>query len=135
MSSISLQWIGQEQFVGTDSGNHSVVISTGQDQVGAKPIDLVLIALASCIAVTVIMMFNKQKENITKLEIEAQGERKTDPPRAFTHIHLNFKVSAKEITESGLERAIWVAEQKYCPVAAAVRDTAKITTSFELMMA
>ena len=64
MSAINLQWIGHEQFIGTDSGNHSVVISTDQNRIGSKPTELVLIALASCIAVTLVMMFNKHDPQI-----------------------------------------------------------------------
>ena len=132
MSTINLQWIGHEQFIGTDSGNHSVVISTDKNRIGCKPTELVLIALASCIAVTLVMMLNKRDPQIKALEIEVNGERKSDHPRAFTHIHLHFKISGRDLTVSELERALWLSEHKYCPVAAAIRDTTSITTSYDL---
>lgn len=133
MSSATVRWIGQGQFASSDSGGHSTVIDSGESPIGGRPMELLLIALASCVAVTVVMMLNKTRENIHHLEIEARGERKADPPRAFTHIHLHFLVRGAGVTEAGLERAIRVAEHKYCPVAAAVRDNAEITTSFELI--
>ena len=132
MSAINVQWIGHEQFIGTDSGNHSIIISTDQNRIGSKPTELVLIALASCISVTLIMMFNKHEQRIKTLDIEVNGERKPDHPRAFTHINLHFKISGRELTQSGVERALWLAEQKYCPVAATIRDSTRITTSFDL---
>lgn len=132
MSGVNLRWISDGQFIGTDSGNHSVVISTSRDSVGSRPTELVLIALASCIAVTLIMMFNKREEVIKQLDIEVNGERKTNHPRAFTHIHLHFKITGKDLAKSGVERAIWLAEHKYCPVAATIRHTVQITTSFDL---
>ena len=46
MATVNVQWIGGKRFVGIDSTNHSVVLSTAAEGVGMRPTEL-LIALAS----------------------------------------------------------------------------------------
>jgi len=59
VSAISLRWIGEDQFLGIDSGKHAVVVSNGQDSAGVSPTKPVLIAPAACIAVTLVIRLNK----------------------------------------------------------------------------
>ncbi|MEK6573484.1 MAG: hypothetical protein AABZ58_04115 [Chloroflexota bacterium] len=44
MGATTVKWIGSKQFVGIDSTNHSVVLSSVADGVGMKPSDMLLIA-------------------------------------------------------------------------------------------
>lgn len=129
----TLKWIKDRQFVGIDSTNHSVVISTPMDGVGVKPSDLLLLALASCTAVDVVDILRKKRMPLTLLEISAEGEQDEDPPWTFRKIHLHFKVDGANLTEQAVEQAIQLSEEKYCSVASTIRATAEITTTFELL--
>ena len=51
MGSAKVRWLEGKTFIGTDSTNHSVVLSTPDEGVGMKPSELLLVALASCTAV------------------------------------------------------------------------------------
>jgi putative redox protein len=44
MGATTVKWIGSKQFVGIDSTNHSVVLSSVADGAGMKPSDMLLIA-------------------------------------------------------------------------------------------
>jgi putative redox protein len=46
---------------------------------------------------------------------------------------MHFKLSGKDLTEKAVSDAIELSHEKYCSVAATIRDTAKITTDFEIM--
>ena len=132
MANASVKWIGGKQFVGIDSTRHSVVLSTVDEGVGIKPSDLLLIALASCSAVDVVGILDKKRMTLTYLEIGVTAEQEKDPPWTFRKFHLHFCLAGKGLTEAAAEQAIRLSEEKYCSVAATVRETAEITTDFEI---
>jgi len=133
MSSARVQWIGGQKFVGTDSTNHSVVLSTPGEGVGMKPSELMLVALASCTAVDVVEILEKKRIELESLEISAEAEQEKDPPWTFRKIHLLYRLKGKGLTEKDAEHAIHLSESKYCSVASTLRGVAEITTSFEIM--
>jgi putative redox protein len=134
MSQAVVKWLQNKQFVGIDSSRHAVVLSTQDagNAVGCKPSDLLLVALGSCVAVDVVEILAKQRTPLSSLEIAVEGEQDPEPPWAFRHIHLTFRVAGDRLTPRGVERAIRLAEHKYCSVAATIRAVAEITVDFEL---
>ncbi len=133
MGTATIKWIEGKQFIGIDSTNHSVVLSTPDEGIGIKPSDLLLIAVASCTAVDVVEILAKKRLLLTHLEISSTGEQDQDPPWTFRKIHLKFKIGGKGLTEKAVTQAIQLSEEKYCSVAATIRSTAEITTEFELL--
>jgi len=133
MSTATIQWIGGKKFVGTDSTNHSVVISTPDEGVGMKPSELLLVALASCTAVDVVEILEKKRKPLSRLIIRAEGVQDADPPWTFRKIHLKYTLQGKELTESDVAQAIALSEGKYCSVSATLRGVAQIDTEFEIL--
>lgn len=132
MASSTVRWIGGKKFVGTDSTNHSVVLSTPDEGIGMKPSELLLVALSSCTAVDVVEILNKKHAGLTSLEIQASAEQDNDPPWTFRRIHLKYILTGENLTEKFVAQAIELSEEKYCSVAATVKGVAKITTEFEI---
>ncbi len=133
MGTATVKWIGGKQFVGIDSTSHSVVLSTPDEGIGIKPSELLLIAVASCSAVDVVEILTKKRMPLTHLEISSSGEQDAEAPWTFRKIHLNFRLAGKGLTEKAVEQAIHLSHEKYCSVAATIRATAEITTSFEIL--
>jgi putative redox protein len=133
MSSSLVKWIGGKQFVGIDSTNHSVVLSTTDEGVGMKPSELLLVALSSCTAVDIVDIMTKKRTPVDLLEISASAEQDADPPWTFRKIHLVYRVRGKGLQEKDVAQAIELSEKKYCSVASTLRGVAEITTSFELL--
>jgi putative redox protein len=133
MGKTSVKWIGGKQFVGIDSTHHSVVLSTTEDSIGIKPSDLLLIAVASCSAVDVVDILRKKRMPLSYLEIGAEGEQDQDPPWTFRKIHLHFCLSGKDLTDKAVAQAIQLSEEKYCSVAATVRQTAEISSDYLIL--
>jgi putative redox protein len=133
MSTATVRWITGKQFIGTDSTNHSVVLSTPSEGVGMKPSDLLLVSLATCTAVDVVDILEKKRTPVTSLVIQVNGEQDADPPWTFRKIELMFKLSGKGLTDKGCQQAIELSEAKYCSVAATLRGVAEITFSFEIL--
>ena len=133
MGTTIVKWIDGKKFLGIDSTNHSVVLSTADEGIGVKPSELLLIAVASCSAVDVVEILTKKRMPLTFLEISTSGEQDHDPPWTFRKIHMHFRVSGKNLTEKAVAQAIELSEEKYCSVAATVRATAQITSDFEII--
>jgi putative redox protein len=127
-----VRWIGGQQFVGIDSTQHSVVLSTPDAGVGMKPSDLLLVAIAGCTAVDVVDILSKKRAGLTSLEIQSSGVQDSDPPWTFRKIHLKFILKGKNLTEKAVAQAIQLSEEKYCSVASTVRGVAEVTYEFEI---
>jgi len=133
MGTATVKWIDGKQFIGIDSTQHSVVLSTPDEGIGIKPSDLLLLAVAACSAVDVVEILEKKRMPLTSMEISSSGEQDADPPWTFRKIHLHFKLSGKGLTEKAVAQAIQLSHEKYCSVAATVRATAEISTDFEIL--
>lgn len=134
MSQAIVKWLQKKQFVGIDSSRHSVLLSTQdvENAVGCKPSELLLLALGSCVAVDVVEILAKKRMPLTALEIVVDGQQDPDPPWAFRHIHLAFRLRGEGLTRPAAQAAIHLAESKYCSVSATVRAVAEVTWGFEI---
>ena len=133
MGDVQITWVQGEQFVGTDSTNHSVVLSTAKNGTGSKPSDMLLIALGACTAVDVVGILGKKRQNLTGMQIKVSGQQDADPPWTFRKIHIQFSVHGKGLSERAVEQAIQLSEEKYCSVAATIRGVAEITSSYQIV--
>ena len=133
MASATVKWIDGKTFIGVDSTNHSVVLSTPAEGVGIKPSDLLLIAVGSCTAVDVVEILEKKRMPLSSLEISVSGEQDQDPPWTFRKIHVHYRLAGKNLEEKAVALAIKLAEGKYCSVTATIRATAQVSTDFEII--
>lgn len=133
MSSAKVTWAGGQTYIGTDSTNHSVVLSPPSVGVGMKPSDLLLVALAACTSVDVVEILTKKKMAPASYEITASATQDDDPPWAFRKIHLKYSLRGDRLTEKAVEQAIELSEKKYCSVAATIGGVAELTYEFEIL--
>ncbi|MDX2500290.1 MAG: OsmC family protein [Deltaproteobacteria bacterium] len=133
MVTTKVHWLKDRHFVGTDSNNHSVVLSGQKDGIGVSPSEMLLIALASCSSVDVVEILEKKRKKLTFLEVTTSGEREPDPPWAYRKIHVKYRLGGQGLTEKAVEQAIELSQEKYCSVAATVRGVAEITYGYEIV--
>lgn len=127
MGEAFVRWAGSRTFIGKDSTQHTVLMSSKEDGVGMKASELLLVALATCSAFDVVSILEKRKIQLTKLEVAVSGEQDANPPWAFRKIHLKYMLAGEGLTEDAARKAIELSESKYCSVAATVRGVAEIT--------
>jgi len=130
---VQVTWVQNEQFVGTDSTNHSIVLSTGKDGTGAKPSDMLLVALGACAGVDVVGILVKKRQKLSGLQIQVDGQQDADPPWAFRKIHVEYILRGQGISEKAVQQAVELSEEKYCSVAATIRGVAEITSSYQIV--
>jgi putative redox protein len=121
-------------FVGITPSGHAQTIETDSERhSAATPMELVLLALGGCTGVDVISILRKKRQQISDYRIEVSGERRTEHPKAFTRLFVKHIVRGRGVSKAAVERAIELSETKYCSVAATLRGSAEIITSYEII--
>lgn len=121
-------------FIGITPSNHAVALDTDHLRHSApSPMELLLLALGSCTAVDVISILRKKRESVTDYRVEVRGQRRGEHPRSFRRMEVHHIVTGRSVSEQSLAQAIELSEQKYCSVAATLRPTAEIVSTFEII--
>jgi len=125
---------GDDLFVGVSPSGHAQALDTNHDRASAAtPVELLLIALGSCTAVDVISILRKKREQVTDYRVEVRGTRRTEHPRAFTRMQVRHIVRGRKVSAKSVAQAIELSETKYCSVAATLRPTVEIISSYEII--
>lgn len=112
-------------FVATDAYNHEVKMDTspesGGNNFGARPMQLLLMALAGCSAIDVIKILSKQRQTVTDYKMKVHGEREAGKePSLWKTVDVEFHLWGN-IDATKAQRAADLSIQKYCSVAATLR--------------
>ena len=129
-----IHYAQNELFIGISPSGHAITLDTNHDRASAPtPMELLLIALGSCTAVDVIGILQKKRELVTDYRVEVRGERRDDHPRSYKRMEVHHIVRGKNIADKSVAQAIELSETKYCSVAATLRPTAEIVSSYEII--
>lgn len=82
---------------------------------GVRPMEMILMALASCSSLDLVSILKKQKQDLKDFSVRVEGERREQIPTVFTKIHMYFILTG-EIDPAKAERAAELAVKKYCSV-------------------
>ena len=130
----NVYYAGDELFIGTPPSGHAQLMDTKGDRHAAvTPIEMLLVAVAGCTAADVISILKKKRQEITTYNVEITGTRAEEHPRKFVGFHIHHIVHGRGVLAKAVEDAIELSDTKYCSVAATVRPTAVITTSYEII--
>jgi putative redox protein len=122
------------QFVGTTGSEHHVVLDDAAGRTGAKPIELLALALAGCTAFDVITILRqKYHQKVTGYEVQVEADQAERPPQVFTAVRIHHTVTGYEIDPTAIEQAIRLSEDKYCSVGAMVKQTASLQTTYQIV--
>lgn len=132
MANAKVTWTSSRTFIGVDSSQHSVVMSSEKDGIGMKPSELLLVALGACSSYDVVSILEKRKKNLEKLEVEVTAEQEEEAPWTFRKIHLKYILKGAGLEGKDVEKAIELSEGKYCSVAATLKGKAEITWDYVL---
>jgi putative redox protein len=127
--SLSLDRINDAiQFRGTN-GEDSVTIASSDDQEGISPMEMAALSVLGCSSIDILMILEKQKQDIDDFHAEVDTARADEPPRVFTDLHLRYAFEG-DVSPDKVRRAIDLSLDKYCSVSNMVDQTATITYAF-----
>ncbi len=129
-----IQYAGDDFFIGTTPSGHAQAIDTNGDRKSAPtPMEMLLVSVAACTAADIVSILEKKRQNVSDYKVEIEGDRRDEHPRAFTKFRIHHIVRGRDVSEQAVAQAIELSDEKYCSVAATVRPTAEIQTSFEIV--
>ena len=123
-------------FVAESGSGHAVVVDASPDvggrNLGARPMELVLMGLGTCSAIDVLHILRKGRQAVSDCVVELDGERADQDPKVFTRIRLHYVVTGRALDAKQVERAIALSRDKYCSATAMLAKTAEIRVDFEI---
>jgi len=129
----TIQYAGDDFLVAISPSGHAQTVELkGARASAASPTELLLMAVGGCTAADVISILQKKREQVTSYRVEVRGERREEHPRSFRRIEVRHILFGRGINENSVAKAIELSDQKYCGVAATLRPTAEIVTSYEI---
>lgn len=136
MSNIKLKYYQKDLIFQAESSNGYPVLlgQTAEDSKikAIRPMELLLMGLASCSSVDIVKILKKQKQTIDDYRVEVDGKREEDKvPSLFETVTLKF-IFEGDIAPLKIERAVSLSIKKYCSVAKILEQTAEINYKIEL---
>ena len=102
----------------------------GGQNLGPRPMELVLGGLGGCTAMDIISTLKKQRQDVNDCRIVLDATRAETIPKVFTHIHLHYHVYGRQLKESAVKRAVELSMETYCSVSKMLRATAELTYEY-----
>lgn len=133
---VKVTWAGDMKFDAENGTGGGVTLETGVKYGGSgknpTPMEAVVMALASCSGMDIVMILKKMRVDLKSLVIAVDARRRDQDPSYFEDIKMIFKISGEGLTQGQADKAVSLSVDKYCSVAAMLRD--KATISYEAIV-
>ncbi len=126
-----LSWDGELKFTGQNAKGFATAID-GDTQVAASPMELLLESVGGCSAIDVVLILQKMREPLTRLEVVLEGERAESQPRYFTAITARFDVWGNGLNADKVARSVNLSFARYCSVFHSLRKDLQLTAQYRL---
>lgn len=118
-ATVAVRWRDGLVFEGGPAGRPAVVVD-GKSREATSPVELLLVAAATCTAADIVLILEKMRVKLRALDIAVRGTRREQEPRRYTAIHFDFTLSGEGVDETKARRAIDLSIEKYCSVLASL---------------
>ena len=123
-------------FVAESGSGHAVVMDAspevGGRNLGARPMELLLMGTGGCSAIDVIHILRKARQSVTDCVVELDADRAPEDPKVFTAIRMKFIVTGKGLNPAQVERAVKLSKEKYCSASIMLAHSAALSTEIEI---
>lgn len=123
-------------FVAESGSGHAIVMDASPDvggrDIGARPMELVLMGAGGCSAIDVVHILRKARQEMVDCVVELEAERAPEDPKVFTRIHMHYVVTGRGLNPAQVERAIKLSKEKYCSATIMLAKTAEVTSDYEI---
>lgn len=113
----------------TGSGGHAAMVPADElSATGAiSPMEALLLALGGCLGMAVAPILRKMRQQVTRYEIRVSGALTERPPCVFEAITVEHHIVGSDLDADAIERALTLAETRYCGASAMLGKAATIT--------
>lgn|SRR6185437_14006450 len=128
---IDVQWVGALDFEAGRPDGPRIRID-GDAQTAPSPFDVLLAAIATCAAVDVVTILEKQRTPARALKVRVEATRVDSTPRRLASAILHFSITAPGSTVEKSTRAVELSVTKYCSVRSSLIADAAVTWTVSL---
>lgn len=114
------------------TGRHGSIVIDGDGRAGPSPVDLLVYALAGCMAIDVVDILRKGRHDVRALRTTISAERNPDPPRRVLGAEIRFHLEG-QVPEHAARRAVELSRDRYCSVWHSMRQDIALRTSVEIV--
>lgn len=136
---IDVNWLGKDFHFESENATNGKIRIDGNNEIGGleggfSPMQLLLAGIGGCSAIDVISILKKQKQDLTDLKVEVDGNKqKTDVGYSeYKTIHMHFILSGT-LDPKKVERALNLSVTKYCSVSKALEKGSEISYDYEII--
>jgi putative redox protein len=130
-------WQEGVSFLGQTDSGHAVLMDGAPDaggkNLGPRPMEMILMGLGGCAAFDVVLILRKGRQALTDCLVVIDAQRASEDPKVFTHIHLHFIITGKDLDPQRVERAINLSAEKYCSASMMLKASVTITHDYEVI--
>jgi putative redox protein len=121
MTKAVAKWTGSKVLFDIESeSGHTAQVDEAPvfgDDAAMRPTEMLLGTLAACTGINVVLLLKKYKQPLRSLEVEVDGDREEEWPKAFTKIRITFHTAWDgKIDRDMVDKAIDLACNRYCPI-------------------
>ncbi len=119
----------------TGSGGSAPLAPTAYEEPTGtiSPMEALLVALGGCMGISVAPIFRKMRLPITRYEVIVTGALTEHLPRVFEAITVEHVIAGADLDTAAIERALTLAETKYCGASAMLGKAATISHHITLV--
>lgn len=132
-----IEWQQSVQFKATSGTGHTINLDGPENMggigSGCRPMELLLMGVGGCTAFDVVTILEKQRQKLTGLKVQVEGDRADAVPAVFTHIRIHFVLNGEDLSEKQVARAVELSATKYCSASIMLGKAAEISHTFEIV--
>ena len=136
---LTVTWEQDVCFKAESESHHSLLMDGPKDlggkDLGMRPMEVLLSGMGGCTSFDVVTILKKSRQDVTACHAVISSKRAETVPKVFTDIHIQFKVTGKDLNEKKVARAIELSATKYCSASIMLSKSVNITHAFEIVAA
>jgi putative redox protein len=132
-ATIAVRWRDGLVFEGLPDDGRPPFLVDGDTSAAVSPVELLLVAAATCTAADVVSILKKMRVDLARVEVEVHGTRRDEEPRRFTAIRFAWTIAGAGADETKVRRAIDLSIEKYCSVLASLAPDIAVTYDVTLV--
>ena len=133
---VNTSWQGNMQFNAIVNG-HTIKMDAleevGGNNLGPRPKELMLSALAGCTSMDVISILKKMRVDVDKFNVMVDADITEEHPKHYEKMHLIYEFHGKDLPMDKLQKAVELSQERYCGVSFMYRKMMELTHEIKIV--
>lgn len=132
---VNTTWKENMTFDSLVSGHHVIMDASkdgGGDNLGPRPKELMLTALAGCTGMDVVSILKKMRVEVENFNVNIEANVTEEHPKHYDSLHIIYEFTGKDLPLDKLEKAVKLSQEQYCGVSYMYKKAMEVT--FEIVV-